>query len=189
MSEPHPTQGFVLGRQPYGDTSLIVRWLTPDLGRISTIVKGAARPKSSFAGQIDLFYLCQVLVVPPKSGDLYQLREAQLQQRYAGLTRDWLIPTSLQYFADLITAVTEEGAAIPEDFALFQRAAQYLDRSPISLRALRKFEFVLLENNGYALGPQDKVERVLSRAHLTVPKSRARLVKELEQREAEGAQQ
>lgn len=181
--DPVTTHGFVLERQAYGDTSLIVRWLTPDLGRISTMAKGAKRPKSAFAGQIDLYYLCQFQVVPPRSGSLYQLREVHLQTRYRGLTRDWLIPAALQYFADLIAAVTEEGAAIPEDFALFERAVRYLDRSPLSLRALRKFEFVLLENNGYAPGPTEAVERVLDRAHLTVPPSRTRLMKEIKMRE------
>ncbi|MEM1058343.1 MAG: DNA repair protein RecO [Verrucomicrobiota bacterium] len=184
---PVQTEGIVVERRPYGDTSLIVRWLTPELGRISTIAKGARKPKSVWAGQIDLFYHCQLLAAPPRSGDLYQLREAQLQHVYRNLSRDWILPVALQYFGDLIAAVTEEGTALPEEFALYQRALAYLDENPVNLRVVRKFEFVLLEHCGYAPGPADKVERVLDRAHLPVPKSRLRLMKELRSREGEAA--
>jgi len=183
------THGLVVDRRPYGDTSLIVRWLTPELGRVSTIAKGARNPKSAFAGQIDLFYHCQLVVVPPRSGDLHQLREVQLLQAYRNLSRDWLLPMTLQYFADLIAEVTEEGAALPEEFALFERAVRYLDQSPVTERAVRKYEHVLLEQNGYAPGPSDRVEDVLSRAHLQVPKTRQRLMAELEKRDRELAKQ
>ena len=50
------TTGVVLRTRPLTETSLIVQWLTPDLGRVATVAKGARRPKSPFRGQIDLFY-------------------------------------------------------------------------------------------------------------------------------------
>src|ERR1041385_483360 len=50
------TTGIILRTRPLTETSLIVQWLTPDLGRIATIAKGARRPKSPFRGQLDLFY-------------------------------------------------------------------------------------------------------------------------------------
>ena len=39
----------------FSDTTLIVEWLTEDFGRLKTIAKGALRPKSTFAGKLDLF--------------------------------------------------------------------------------------------------------------------------------------
>jgi len=44
-------QGLVLRVYPLTETSLIVRWLTRELGRISTVAKGARRPKSPFRGK------------------------------------------------------------------------------------------------------------------------------------------
>ena len=49
--------GIILRTRPLTETSVIVNWLTPDFGRISTVAKGARRPKSQFAGKLDLFYL------------------------------------------------------------------------------------------------------------------------------------
>jgi recombinational DNA repair protein (RecF pathway) len=36
--------GLVLRIRPLTETSLIVHWLTPDLGRLATVAKGARRP-------------------------------------------------------------------------------------------------------------------------------------------------
>jgi DNA repair protein RecO (recombination protein O) len=48
--------GIILRTRPLTDTSLIVHWLTPELGRIATVAKGARKPKSSFYGKLDLFF-------------------------------------------------------------------------------------------------------------------------------------
>ena len=48
--------GIILRTRLLTDTSLIVHWLTPDLGRLATVAKGARRPKSPFRGKLDLFY-------------------------------------------------------------------------------------------------------------------------------------
>ncbi|MGZ4965246.1 MAG: DNA repair protein RecO, partial [Limisphaerales bacterium] len=69
-------RGIVLRTRPLTDTSLIVNWLTPDLGRVATVAKGARGPKSSFRGQMDLFYLCDFSFVRSKRSDLHTLREA-----------------------------------------------------------------------------------------------------------------
>ena len=55
------TKAIVLRITPYSKTSQIVSWITPDHGRLTTLVKGACRPKSAFLGQYDLFYTCEVI--------------------------------------------------------------------------------------------------------------------------------
>jgi len=54
------TIGLILRTRPLTDTSLIVHWLTPEFGRLATVAKGARRPKSPFAGKLDLFYLADL---------------------------------------------------------------------------------------------------------------------------------
>src|SRR5258706_432091 len=48
-------QGIALRVYPLTETSLIIRWLTREIGRISTVAKGARRAKSPFRGKLDLF--------------------------------------------------------------------------------------------------------------------------------------
>ena len=69
------TQGIVLTMHPWSRTSHIVTWLTPDHGPVTTLVKGAVRPKSAFLGQYDLFYTCDILYYARATADLHALRE------------------------------------------------------------------------------------------------------------------
>ena len=69
------TQGIVLAVHPWSRTSHVVTWLTPDHGPVTTLVKGAVRPKSAFLGQYDLFYTCDILYYARATADLHALRE------------------------------------------------------------------------------------------------------------------
>ena len=53
---PTSASGLILRVRPLTETSLITHWLTPELGRVATVAKGARRPKSPFRGKLDLFY-------------------------------------------------------------------------------------------------------------------------------------
>jgi recombinational DNA repair protein (RecF pathway) len=55
------TEAIVLRWYPVSETSRVVSWLTPERGRLSTLIKGALRPKSAFLGQYDLFQTCELL--------------------------------------------------------------------------------------------------------------------------------
>lgn len=46
---------YVLHSYPYKETSLIVELFTRDFGRLTTIAKGARRPKSAMRGMLQLF--------------------------------------------------------------------------------------------------------------------------------------
>ena len=50
-------QGIILRVRPLTETSLIVHWLTIEHGRISTVAKGAQRPKSGFRGKLESIFL------------------------------------------------------------------------------------------------------------------------------------
>ncbi len=68
---------------PWSRTSHVVSWLTPS-GKVATVVKGAARPKSAFLGQYDLNYTCEIVYYARARGELHALREcAPLETRDA----------------------------------------------------------------------------------------------------------
>ena len=46
---------------PYSSTSRIVHWLTRQQGKISTLLKGALRPRSPFIGEYELFSTSELL--------------------------------------------------------------------------------------------------------------------------------
>ena len=67
--------GIILRTRPLTDSSLIVQWLTAEYGRVSTVAKGARRPKSPYLGKLDLFYEAEFTVQRSRRSTLHNLRE------------------------------------------------------------------------------------------------------------------
>lgn len=143
-------QGIVLRTRPLTDTSLIVNWLTPDLGRISTVAKGARGPKSSFRGQLDLFYVCDFSFVRSRRSDLHTLREAKAIATHASLRRDLAYVQQTSYCAKLIEQATELETPLPKIYEDFYGIVAELPKHPPQAQAVFAFEFKLLTELGLA---------------------------------------
>src|SRR5512140_207827 len=101
------TEGLVLRTRPLTETSLIVCWLTPDCGRISTVAKGARRPKSPFRGRLDLFYEAEFSFRRSRRSELHTLNEVVLRDTHAGLRQDLAYLQQASYCAALVEQTTE----------------------------------------------------------------------------------
>src|SRR5580692_12824213 len=99
--------GLILRTRPLTDTSLIVHWLTEDLGRLATVAKGARRPKSPFAGKLDLFYLADFSFQRSRHSELHQLREVSLRQTHAAIRTELEYLQQASYCTALVEQVTE----------------------------------------------------------------------------------
>src|SRR2546425_7507667 len=82
-------QGIVLRVYPLTETSLIIRWLTRELGRISTLAKGARRAKSPFRGKLDLFYRADLIFGRSRRSELHTLREVSLRETHLFFAREF----------------------------------------------------------------------------------------------------
>jgi len=178
MSEPQTVRGFIVGRMPFGNTSLIVRCLSQQAGRLTFMAKGAARPKSPFAGVIDLFYLADLLYQPARTGEMHTLREVKLIEAHLGLRRSYANLIAAQYFAALIETITESGTPVKEEFELFARALTYLCETDISWRAVERFEQRILALAGVARADHD-LPRAFHTLHHKVPTLRDDLLKQI----------
>jgi DNA repair protein RecO (recombination protein O) len=140
--------GVVLRVRPLTETSLIVNWLTRDLGRVATVAKGARRPKSPFRGQIDLFYLAELAFARSRRSDLHTLREARLLESNPALRVELGFLRQASYCAALIEQTTEPETPIPAMFALFMGLLGQLPKQRTQPQALFAFEMKLLEELG-----------------------------------------
>ena len=150
--------GIILRTHPLTETSLIVHWLTPDLGRIATVAKGARRPKSPFRGKLDLFYEADFSFVRSRKSELHTLREVALRETHRTLRQDlgWIQQAS--YAAAFIEQTTETETPLAEVHALMtSMLVHLLERPPLS-RTVFAFELKMLAR----LGLQPK----LSETHL-----------------------
>ena len=176
MSEPQTVRGYVVGRMPFGNTSLIVRTLTEPAGRLTFMAKGATRPKSPFAGQLDLFYLADFLYAPARTGEMHTLREVKLVEAHLGLRRSYANLLAAQYFAALIEAITESATPLAQEFALFAKAISYLCETEVTWRAVERFEQRILSLAGVAHAAHD-LPHAFALLHHAVPTLRGDLLK------------
>jgi DNA repair protein RecO (recombination protein O) len=140
--------GLILRTRPLTDTSLIIHWLTPDFGRLATVAKGARRPKSPFAGKLDLFYLAEFSFQRSRRSELHQLREVSLRETHAAIRQELEYLQQASYCAALIEQTTEMEAPIAEIFSLFANFLKHLSQHPPQPQTLFAFEIKLLSELG-----------------------------------------
>jgi DNA repair protein RecO (recombination protein O) len=150
-----PAQGIVLRYHPFSETSLIVRWLTPNQGRIDTIARGARRPKSPFRGKLDLFYLAEFSFARSRHSELHSLREIRLQNTFAPLRADLSRLRLASYASALISQTVEPGPPLPEIFDLFHGLLLHLALHPPTPLHPLAFELKLLHALGQEPGPAE----------------------------------
>jgi len=142
------TSAILLRKRKFSDTSLIVSWCTESLGCIQTVAKGARRPKSPFAGKLDLFFEADIAIAPSRKSNLHTLTEVALRNPFAGIRQNYLRTQTAAYFVELIEVCTERDHHEPELFSLLRRAFGYLDKSEPNLRAVSHFEAELARITG-----------------------------------------
>jgi DNA repair protein RecO (recombination protein O) len=140
--------GIILRTRPLTETSLIVHWLTPDLGRLATVAKGARRPKSPFRGKLDLFYRGEFSFARSKRSELHTLREVSLLETHADLRRDLSWLEQVSYCAALIEQSTESETPLPRIFCDFTSMVGEISKHAASAQTVFAFEIKFLDELG-----------------------------------------
>jgi len=168
-------RAILLRRSRFGDSSLIVSWITDSLGRIDTGARGALKPGGRFSGLLDLFRECEITVARPKRGDLWELREAALIRSHDDLGRSAPALQLAGYLCELVRLATEPEHPVPEIHELLSRALTYLETRDPSVRLLHRFERRLAGLLGIA-GSSEPAERALVRHLHRLPSTRGPLI-------------
>lgn len=142
------TQGLILRTRPLTETSLIVHWLTPDLGRLATVAKGARRPNSPFRGKLDLFYLCDFSFARSRRSQLHILREVVLRDTHQALRHELARLQQASYCAALIEQTTEAETPLPQLFKLLAGLLDHLSHEAPQTQTLLALELKLLAELG-----------------------------------------
>lgn len=140
--------GIVLRTRPLTETSLIIHWLTPHFGRIATVAKGARRPKSPFAGKLDLFYEADFSFSRSRSSELHNLREVRLRKTNGTLRDDILKLRQAAYAAEFIVQATEMETPLPAVYELFEQFLETLGGHEPSGQLVLAFELKMLRELG-----------------------------------------
>jgi len=142
------THGLILRTRPLTETSLIIHWLTPDLGRLATVARGARRPKSPFAGKLDLFYAADFSFSRSRHSELHTLREASLRETHGAIREDILKLQQAGYAAAFLEQATETETPLPEVFELIRGFLKHLCGPPPQPQNIFALELKLLRELG-----------------------------------------
>ena len=146
------THGIALRIDPFSKTSHVVSWLTPDKGRVTTLIKGAQRPRSPFLGQYDLFYTCELIYYPGLRSSLGILKECSPLNWRNGLRENWKSCVAASYFVDLVNRLTPSGVANGTLYRFVGRVLDFLSQQGGSVNTLHWAELRLL--NLLGVGPR-----------------------------------
>ena len=144
------TTGLILRLFPLTETSLVVHWLSPDMGRIGTVAKGACRPKSAFQGKLDLFHVAEFSFQRSRRSDLHTLREVALTETFSRLRTDVELLDCLARASRLITRATEEQTPLAGEYALLLELVRRLNDDGMGEFWRTVFEVKFLDSQGLA---------------------------------------
>jgi len=149
------TVATLLRTYPLSETSLIVHWCSQEFGIIKTVAKAARSPKSVFQGKLDLFFENELVFLPSRKSDLHTLKETEVLKSREGIRRSYTSTLAGAYYVRWIEIISEPESAIPELAELLERALDFLDEEPPTLRVVHKFEKRLAQLTGLYMEDRD----------------------------------
>lgn len=174
----HSTQATLIRLTRLTDTSLIVHWFTETHGLVKTVAKGARRPKSPFAGLLDLFFGGEIVFQSARRGDLHALREVSIARWREGLRKNYTATLLAAYCCQLLESAVEPEHPDPQLHGLLGRALDHIDAAGPSLRAFRHYERELARLLGVS-HHQQEADLSLRDALGSLPASRGDLLERL----------
>ena len=142
------TSGLVLRDTDTKEADKILTVLTPDLGKIALIARGARRKNSRIAAASQLLVYSELTIY--KKGNWYMLDEASTIEMFRGVREDFVLLSLASYFAELTEAVSGEGEAGRELLSLTLNALYALGtlkKDPLQVKTA--FELRLLAQAGF----------------------------------------
>lgn len=143
------TAGLVLRETETKESDKILTVLTPELGRISVIAKGARSRRSKYTAACQLLAYDEMTL--RRKGEWYYLAEAGTMELFDGVRQDIQRLALASYFAELTETVCQDAMAAAEILPLLLNALfalGTLGKEPLVVKTA--FVWRLLEMAGFA---------------------------------------
>lgn len=179
---------ILINRYRLTESSLIIHWCSAEEGLFKTVAKGALRPKSAFAGRLDLFVTCEVDYLRSIKSDLHSLKEAHLAEPRMGIRESYLRVLAGTYFCKLVEMVAEKETPLDGVHKLLQLSLDYLNGHDPMVKLLHRFENKLCEELGLGAVEHGGGALLHEVFHRPLPAQRGLILKELEKQSKKEAE-
>jgi DNA repair protein RecO (recombination protein O) len=122
------TPVIVLHRYPFSESSFVVKALSPEMGVISFMVKGARRKESKFRVALDPLAIAEVVYQNASNRELQIPREATLLRYHEHLRGNLLSLAMAQVMSEVVLRISLAGGHFQEEYALLKDSLSNLDQ-------------------------------------------------------------
>ena len=119
---------IVLRIVEFGETDLLVGFITPDKGRLKGVAKGARNSRRRFANCLDHFCLANLEYEIKTKGDLHFLHSGKLIHAFPGLRSDFSSLSLASYMVELTEILFPPAVADMNMFELLKDSFSFLDK-------------------------------------------------------------
>jgi DNA repair protein RecO (recombination protein O) len=140
-------KGIVIGRTNFGEADRVVRFFTPDRGKVSAVAKGVRKIKSRSGGHLELFGEVSLMLISGRNLDTITSARLmwyphQLVGDYSRLGLAFAITTA-------IDRLTEPDQPAPALYSVIREALGVIDQGATGPLVELWFKLRLLELTGY----------------------------------------
>jgi DNA repair protein RecO (recombination protein O) len=140
----------VIRQRDLGEADRVLSLYTRERGKLSAVAKGIRRPRSKFAGSLQLFSHASVHLAAGRS--LEVVTQARALDTLYNLRMDMVRFAHASYAAELLDTLTDEGLPDPVVYDLIASTLTALNAGGDAPTLIRAFELKLLAQLGY--GPE-----------------------------------
>jgi DNA repair protein RecO (recombination protein O) len=147
------TQIIVLHRYAFGDSSWIVKALSPDVGILSLLVKGAKSKNSKFKTSIDTLVHSEIEIRYNRckgNSSLIIPKEAFLQNYFSKMRTNLQSLAAAQLMAEILLKLGSNSSYAAEEFKWLLNNLEYLELSKANENSLSLWLHKLCDILGYA---------------------------------------
>ncbi len=143
----YQTTGIVIGRTNFGEADRIVRFLTPQHGKLSAVARGVRKIKSRAGGHLELFGQVNLMLATGRNLDV--ITSARLAWYPHNIATDYKRLGLAYAFAGLTDKLSTEHHAAPELYAHLREALEAVNDEADSSLIELWYKLRLLHLTGY----------------------------------------
>jgi len=144
------TEALLVRSVDYRETDRIVTLLTTGLGKVGAVAYGARRSKKRFPGALQPFQLLSVVLKTRRTGDLYELAEAEVVESYGAIPADPKRHACAVYGLELAREVTPDAEPDPRTVRALVRFFRSIERDGAEMSTMASVLLTLLTHAGFA---------------------------------------
>lgn len=142
------TKAIPLAIYPYGNTSAVIQWLSPRFGKITTMLKGAYRPRSNFLGGFMPYETSELLFYYRPDAQMYTASECSLITEREKLHHSWRHQFVASYVCDIMRQVIPDFGEADEWFIFLERLLDWIQNATLTPLFIYWFELQVLDMLG-----------------------------------------